>query len=78
MRQAAAPKLLGPGVDVGFGHGPPRQNGRRPIGGSGRATRSTDFKKQTDKYGPADLAGPYDLGERPGAQCWIYPVQASM
>lgn len=39
---------------------------------------STDPRKKPEKYGPANLAGPYDLGERPGAQRWIYPVQASM
>lgn len=39
---------------------------------------STDPRKKPEKYGPADLAGPYDLGERPGAQRSIYPVQASI
>lgn len=74
-------ELLGPGVDVGVGHRLPRQDNRRPIRAqeSDPAPRSRQIpRNKPDKCGPADLAGPHDLGERPGAHCWIYPVHASM
>jgi hypothetical protein len=74
-------ELLGPGVDVGVGHRLPRQDNRHPIRAqeSDPAPRSRQIpRNKPDKCGPADLAGPYDLGERPGAHCWIYPVHASM